>query len=183
MGHTASVTRQAAIDSGTRTAPSREKVGSDGRLPTRRADWSQSTADRDPVTARFGPRLRPRRRPSGDATGRVLSRTAAGRLLSVTAATAPTAAAAGWDAVATSRPGAVQTAASVPRAALMPKRPRRAAGFRASRTSRRPGRRAVTAAAPSRRTGRAGAGRAITPAAAAIVTATPKRRAGGAVGA
>ena len=67
-------------------------AGGDGRQPSGRDTWSQSTAERAPVTARLGPRLRPTSRACGSAGGRAASSEAAGRLLHRTLVTAPMAA-------------------------------------------------------------------------------------------
>lgn len=58
----------------------------DGRAETSRAARHQSTAESEPLTARLGPRSRPRSRARAWAGCEEANRTAAGRLLSATAA-------------------------------------------------------------------------------------------------
>lgn len=59
------------------------------RRPVCRAARSQRIADKEPVAARLGPTLRPTNSVRGCASGRAESSTAAGRLLIMTAASAP----------------------------------------------------------------------------------------------
>src|SRR5581483_802778 len=108
----------------------------DGCAPTVRAARHQISADSEPVTARLGPRLSPSSSARAWAGCREPRSTAAGRLLTATAAPAPSAAVATAPAWAIRCAGPAHDRASAPRATAIPKTPARERGSTASQTSR-----------------------------------------------
>jgi hypothetical protein len=127
----------ATTESGPRTRLSLVTRRDDGVAPMVPAARYQISAESEPVTARLGPRFNPISSTRGWVTPRAASSAAAGKLLTATDASAPTAALSGALACWTNCAGLFQERASAPRATATPKTPSRDKGPTASQTARR----------------------------------------------
>jgi hypothetical protein len=178
VGSTAVVPSATRIAKTARGAPRREKDTSDGCAFTCRAARHHRNAERDPVAAMLGPTLSPSSRARGCATDRAESRTAAGRLLIVTDASAPIPVVPHRPAPLSSCAGPFQERARTPTATHTKNRLRSTTGPTARNTSRdcsRPRTTSLTAkTSPTARTGIAGFASAIVRTAAASAPGSPE---------
>ena len=163
-----------------RGAPRRENATSDGWAFTCRAARHHRNAERDPVTAMLGPTFNPKSSARGCATACAERRTAAGRLLIATDASAPIPAVPQRPAPSSSCAGPSQDRAMTPTATQTKNKLMRTIGPTARTTSRhcrRPRATSTTAkTSPTARTGIAGFASAIVRTAAASAPGSPKPR-------